>query len=53
MDTLGISKTFKWDEMGFEVTAQTTGTEAINIILERNPDVFLRILECPIFQELN
>lgn len=45
---LGISKTFKWDEMGFEVIAQTTrAQEAINIILERNPDVVFTDIRMP------
>ncbi|HOJ11915.1 MAG TPA: response regulator [Clostridiales bacterium] len=45
---LGISKTFKWNEMGFKVINQTTrAMDAIDIILDNNPDVVFTDIRMP------
>ena len=45
---LGISKTFKWNEMGFEVICQTTKPkEAMDIILKNNTDIVFTDIRMP------
>ncbi|MEN6315897.1 MAG: response regulator [Clostridiaceae bacterium] len=45
---IGITKTFKWGEMGFEVIAQSTSArEAIDIIHKKSPDVVFTDIRMP------
>ncbi|HHV59157.1 MAG TPA: response regulator [Clostridiaceae bacterium] len=47
---LGISKTFKWKEYGFNLIFQTTRPqEAIDVIFENHPDVVFTDIRMPMF----